>query len=363
MRNIIIVIFVFISSIITGQTKAETESGRKVLLFSDNFWCYADSVPLQRMSVEKIKELEVPMSFNKDEIVYYIGFTLSYNTHFKQANWVAYELTKEEINGNAERDNIFKVDPRFKNRSANNSDYSKSGYDRGHLAPAGDMKWNDQAMSESFFYTNISPQVPQFNRGNWKKLEEYVRAWADELNSIYVVTGPILKDKQKRIGRNKVTVPDFFYKVILSYNQGDVRGIGFVMPNANDMSDISYHAVTIDSVENLTGLDFFYLLPDDQESLIENQIDLAKWFGKAKQSQDKLAESVQCKGVTKQGTRCKNKTYNTNGFCHLHQSQAGSISNDKSTASKSSTPTILTGPRGGKYYINSNGKKVYIKRK
>ena len=115
----------------------------------------------------KIPNLELPKPKENEQIINHFAYTLSYNELFEQANWVAYELTDIETISHFERTNKFIVDDLVKTGSASNDDYKKSGYDRGHLAPAGDMGWSEQAMKESFYYSNMSPQNPSFNRGIW----------------------------------------------------------------------------------------------------------------------------------------------------------------------------------------------------
>jgi len=141
---------------------------------------------------QRIPHLELPAITPADVIVNHFAYTLSYNEKHEQAKWVAYELTAEETQKGVTRTNDFRSDNAVKTGSVTNADYQGSGYDRGHMAPAADMSWSVQSMEESFFYSNMSPQVPGFNRGIWKKLEERVRQWAVENKDIYVVTGPVL---------------------------------------------------------------------------------------------------------------------------------------------------------------------------
>jgi endonuclease G len=230
-------------------------------------------------------------------------------------------LTSEETNSTIKRSNKFIIDPLVKTGSADNSDYAGSGYDKGHLAPAGDMGWSATSMKESFYYSNMSPQVPSFNRGVWKRVEELVRAWANEYKSVYIVTGPVLTNGLPTIGHDKVSVPKYFYKVILEYNASGTKGIGFVIPNAASQESLQRYAVSIDSVEKITGIDFFPLLPDKQEKAIESNLNVNEWTWKSFKStakKEKLSASVQCSGITKKGTRCKNRTTNASGRCYLH---------------------------------------------
>jgi len=177
----------------------------------------------------------------------------------------------------AERSDNFRIDPEIPTGSATPDDYKRSGYDRGHLLPAADMSWSPEAMSLTFLMSNMSPQEPSFNRGIWKKLEARVREWAVEDGLIYVVTGPVLEDGLPEIGTDRVSVPRYFYKVILDYQEPDIKGIGFVMANQKSKLDIYHYAVSIDSVEKLTRLDFFPALPDEFEETIESTVNLSLW--------------------------------------------------------------------------------------
>ena len=155
------------------------------------------------------QEILLPEINPNDIIVKHYAYTLNYNEEHEQAEWVAYILTKDRVYGTVKRTNNFRPDPKVKTGSATLADYKGSGYDRGHLAPAADMKWSATAMSESFYMSNMSPQRPGFNRGIWKRLEQLVRTWAVEYEEIHVVTGPVLKGSFKSIGPNQVSVPEY----------------------------------------------------------------------------------------------------------------------------------------------------------
>ena len=218
-----------------------------------------------------------PKPIPGEQLVNHLGYSLSYNEHHEQANWVFYELTDNEVLGSVKRKDQFRSDPNVKTGSASLSDYKGSGFDRGHLVPAADMKWSAKSMSESFFMSNMSPQTPSFNRGIWKKLESKVREWAKENKSIYIVTGGVLKGSLNTIGKNKVSVPKYYYKVILDYKKPEIKGIGFILPNVKGNKSIDSYKVSIDEVEKFTGIDFFYLLPDSIEEKIESSKDFYKW--------------------------------------------------------------------------------------
>ncbi len=207
----------------------------------------------------------------------YKGFTVGFNPEMHIPNWVAWELTKEETYGTAPRYNFFSGDPDVKG-SAEKWDYNYSGYDRGHMAPAGDMKWDEEVMRNTFYMTNICPQAKSLNTGTWKKLEEKCREWARSTGSLIIICGPVLTDDiTEFIGDNKVAVPERFFKVILSPGSKPMRGIGFVMPNGSVPGGLQNAAMSIDEVEAITGHDFFSALPDSIESAVESQKDFHYW--------------------------------------------------------------------------------------
>lgn len=213
-----------------------------------------------------------------EQIISRKGYTVSYNSDFCNPNWVAYVLERNEVNApKTKRSDKFIKDPSVNFSQGGNEDYRRSGYDRGHLAPAADMSWSPKTMSESFYFSNMSPQKPAFNRGVWKELEELVRKWADKESLLLVATGPVLKKDLKRIGPNRVAVPEYFYKVIIDPVGPEKKGIGFVISNEASKKKPRSFAVTIDSVERLTGINFFEAMPDQLEETLEEQLDLSAW--------------------------------------------------------------------------------------
>lgn len=282
------------------------------------------------------KHLELPASFGKDDqIVRHKGYTLSYNEKYEQANWVAYELTREETDKSFERTNKFLSDPLVHTGSATDADYAGSGYDRGHLAPAADMGWSQETMYESFYFSNMSPQTPSFNRGIWKHLEEMVRDWAIEYDTLYIATGPVFEGEMPVIGPNKVAVPPFYYKVILTKSNGHFQSIGFILPNEASSAALSDFAVSVDSIEHKTRLNFFAGMDDDTEEKTEHNLCIPCWSWKKNHSTHSTkqhitapvksdehpisVESVQCHGITQKGTRCKKMTKDKSGYCTIHQ--------------------------------------------
>lgn len=212
-----------------------------------------------------------------DQKVIYPGMDISFNPAQHQPNWVAWQLTTAETDGAVKRENKFYCDESVEG-CAEPYDYNYSGYDRGHMAPAGDMKWSQEAMHSSFSMANISPQAKSLNTGAWKNLEEKCRVWAKADSAIYIVCGPILTDKPiDHIGDSRVPVPARFFKVILSLANNNPRGIGFIMPNDRVPGGMQAAAVSIDEVERVTGHDFFAALPDSIENIVEAQNDFHYW--------------------------------------------------------------------------------------
>lgn len=221
--------------------------------------------------------LQEPRHNGHQIYIRHFAYSLVFNPRHKQADWVAYKLSSYQLQKNFKRTNRFVVDTMVPVGTATNADYYKSGYDKGHLAPASDMTWNKQAMRESFYFSNISPQLPGFNRGIWKKLETKVRHWAMLYDSVYVCTGPVFTDSVKYIGENRIMVPTHFFKTVLVYNDTIKQAIGFIFPHCKGKNDIFGYVVTVDSVERLTDLDIYSALPNLQEDRIESSFDLEYW--------------------------------------------------------------------------------------
>ena len=213
-----------------------------------------------------------------DEVIDRRGYALGYSEELEQPLWVAYRLTADEVrNRKAGRTDDFRVDPYIATGSARPEDYAKSGFDRGHLAPAADMGWSEKTMSESFYFSNMTPQNPDFNRGAWRKLEEKVRDWAVDYGELYVVTGPVPARTGRMIGENKVAVPPACYKVIYAPKARPPRMIGFVLPNAQSSRDLREFAVPVAAVEKLTGLDFFSKLEKPRQNRLESTVKPDAW--------------------------------------------------------------------------------------
>ena len=210
------------------------------------------------------------------QIVVHQNYSLSYNEKYEQAEWVFYELKIRQNDANFKRP-YFIQDPKVQTKSADYKNYKNSGYDKGHLCPAGDMKFSKGAFEETFYTSNISPQKNDFNGGIWNRLENKTRYWASKYDGIYVVTGGILKDGLKTIGKEKVAVPEYFYKILLNENNGKYKMIAFLMPNEMSSRPLYDYVVSVDEIEKMTGIDFFPILPDAIENELEKNSDYKAW--------------------------------------------------------------------------------------
>ncbi len=271
----------------------------------------------------------LPKCTLKGQFIQHQAYELYYVDEAEQAAWVAYTLTDDHLNGPYHRSNNFETDPLVKQGSADDLDYSHSGFDRGHLAPAADFSWSRTAMEESFYYSNMTPQDPSFNRGKWKELEEQVRDWAALYEYVTVITGPVLTSASGSIGHDHVLVPKQFYKIILTSDNGQAKAIGFLMENHALHSNLTSYATSIDNIEKISGLNFFEGLSDSLENKIESTVNIQQWdfvskgqHSSSSNQKNYSHESTICKGTTKAGNPCKNHTKNANGYCQHHQSQA-----------------------------------------
>lgn len=210
-------------------------------------------------------------------IVKHNFFTLSYSEENEQAEWVAYELKKSDLTKNEFERPYFIQDKKVKTESADWRNYKNSGYDRGHLCPAGDRRMSFEAYNETFLTSNISPQDHDFNAGIWNRLEQKVRYWAAKYDGVYIVTGGVLKGDMKTIGDENVSVPNEFYKIVVDASDGNYKAIAFLMPNSASSESFYEYAVSIDEVEAKTGIDFFPQLPDSIENKLEQMLNLKAW--------------------------------------------------------------------------------------
>ena len=257
---------------------------------SDSIVCAADSLSVVHFPatlqptntpIPASADYEIPLctAGQQEQRIAHIGYQVSYNSDWHLPNWVAYQLTAEEVAGEEARSNKFLPDPLVDGDPVLTPDYTHSGFDRGHMAPAADMKWSPQAMRESFYMTNICPQNHSNNAGDWKDLEELVRDLATTYGNIYLACGPVVSDTSNTIGTiRRIVVPESFYKVLLRQKaDGSWTSIGFVMPNAAGNRPLMTYMLPVDSVENMVGVDFFPLLPDSVENAVESDYIISDW--------------------------------------------------------------------------------------
>ena len=240
---------------------------------------FSCSSRLKSSSVSPKQAMENPRISNEDIVITHLAYMLSYNSKTMLANWVAYELTTEETEGPWSRKGLrFMPDPDCHSKQADNEDYRNSGYSRGHLVPAGDMKWDSVAMAESFYFTNCIPQDKELNNGKWNQLEMKVRSLAREYGRVYVVCGPaFLKEDTLRIGHNGVAVPDACFKALLISTDKGYSSIAFLMHNGGEIRSVKECAITVDELEAIIGVDLYYNLPDGEEDSIESKVIWEDW--------------------------------------------------------------------------------------
>lgn len=237
----------------------------------------------QKQGVDEGKEVKLntneyflPTS-TTGQIVHHQGYSLSYDEPYEQAEWVAYELKKSQLSNTDFDRPYFEIDNAVKTGAANWRNYKSSGYDRGHLCPAADRNYSKAAYNETFLTSNISPQLHDFNAGIWNTLEQKVRYWARKYDGVFVVTGGVLKEGLPTIGEEHVAVPNQFYKIILDNNHGEIKIIAFLMPHKNSNKPLYKFVVPVDSIEKLTGIDFFPQLDDTIETKLEASNNYKNW--------------------------------------------------------------------------------------
>lgn len=228
--------------------------------------------------VEIVSEGEIPKentnefflpSSTTGQVVHHNGYSLSYSEAHEQAEWVAYELKKSHLSSTNHKRPYFEIDKAVKTGAASWRNYKNSGYDRGHLCPAGDRRYAKAAHDETFLTSNISPQEHKFNSGIWNRLEQKVRYWAKKYDGVFVVTGGVLKGDMKTIGKEHVAVPNQFYKILIDNNTGKTKMIAFLIPHRASDKPLYEFVVSVDAIEALTGIDFFPELEDALEHRLE----------------------------------------------------------------------------------------------
>lgn len=296
MRTVVLAFGLFWTSNVFGQGVEDRISERTDRLAAIETESKSILNELEELRMEWIREqldkLGYPKSVQEFETVKHSALTLGYSEKDEQAAWVQHIVIPEVEFANVSRTNDFRIDSLVTTGSAEETDYFLKevqpdgelkydgfGYDRGHLAPSADFRWSQKALSESYFYSNMSPQKPEFNRERWAELESWVRTYViDFQEPVYVVTGPVLKEGLEQQGGNKVSIPAQFYKIILDLTGDEHKAIAFLMPNDHCAYPVSGYVTSVDEIEKLTGLDFFSTLDDVEESQLEAMNSIDSWI-------------------------------------------------------------------------------------
>ncbi len=247
------------------------------------FWLFENfytpstySNPKNNKSTSKI-EIDLVPSSSKNAIVEHDYFMLSYLESFEQAEWVMYKLKKKHLTYDDRKRPYFIEDPKVKSKSADWRNYKNSGYDRGHLCPAGDRRFSEYAYNETFYTSNISPQKKDFNAGVWNRLEQQVRQWCKRYGDLYIITGGVLEDGLEEIGEEDVDVPNFFYKIVFRKKQDKIEALAFLFPHKESKKSLPSFLVPIDVLEAKTGIDFFKNQNKKYQQKIESVVSTYGW--------------------------------------------------------------------------------------
>tara|TARA_B100000959_G_scaffold217607_1_gene229552 strand:- start:399 stop:1175 length:777 start_codon:yes stop_codon:yes gene_type:complete len=241
------------------------------------FLSFQKNIPPEVSPVNSLVYSLFPVSSDNCELISYNYYSLCYNEKHEQAAWVYYILSDSMIVGLAERKNYFSSDTLVSTKTATYNAYKKSGFDRGHLLPAADMKWDQKAMDETFYMSNISPQNPYFNRsGLWRKSESKVRSWVKNKGSLHVFVGGVLSDGLTKLPEQNISIPVYFYKIL--FDESNSSSVAFLLENKRVDGELINFVVSVDSIETLTKIDFFSSLPDSLENSIEKTTELKGWF-------------------------------------------------------------------------------------
>lgn len=266
-----------------GSRKNKTIYTVLLLICVIGFWLFENFYTPDTYSAPKEEGLrtDIPTYFLPSSTTGYLvehsHFKLSYSEPHEQAEWVAYILKSSHLTYNDRVRPYFIEDPYVKTKSADWRNYKGSGYDRGHLCPAGDRRFSKWAYNETFYTSNISPQDKSFNAGVWQRLERQVRQWAKKHKTLFIVTGGVLENGLDEIGEEDVDVPKYFYKIVARGNENKINVIAFLMLGRESSKPLQQFTVSVDRIEKMTGIDFFHELPDTVEEKIESGINADDW--------------------------------------------------------------------------------------
>lgn len=286
-NNYLLLIFCFLLiNAVRSQSLEETIEREEQLIEELNTAKKTTLKKLEELKLKKIQQdlikVGLPQGDHGVQVVQHKAMVLGYDEKHEQARWVMHMVLPDIEEGNTSRTNDFRIDSLVTTCTAVKADYWYSGYDRGHLAPSADFRWSPIALSESYFYSNMSPQLPELNREKWAELENAVRDYVlNHKEPVYVITGPVLHDSlpsMKNEGReNEVSIPDMYYKVIIDITGEEKRGVAFLIPNGNCTYPIMSYATSIDVIERRTGLDFFSKIPEEVKSEVKEKYIEKDW--------------------------------------------------------------------------------------
>jgi len=247
------------------------------------FWVFENfytpdlySVPANEILTSKVPDKILPAS-TSGEIVIHSNYTLSYNERYEQAEWVAYVLNRSHLTYDDRERPDYIEDPKISTKSADWRNYKGSGYDRGHLCPAGDRRFSDYAYNETFYTSNITPQKNDFNSGIWNELEMRIRKWAKQYDGLYIITGGVLEEGLSTIGEEDVAVPEWYYKIVVKEDGKDIKALAFLIPHQDTKEPLAKFLVTVDDLEEISGIDFFSKMDEDTESRLEQSLNSNYW--------------------------------------------------------------------------------------
>jgi len=242
----------------------------------DNFYTPATYSNSDNSGIDLVESDFFPSS-TTGEVVKHNYYTLSYSEAHEQAEWVAYTIKKEHLTYDDRKRPYFIEDPKVSTKSADWRNYRGSGYDRGHLLPAGDRRFTEQAYNETFYTSNISPQDKYFNAGIWNRLEQKVRYWCKTYGDLLVVTGGVLENNLIEIGDEDVDVPRSFYKIVMRGYGEETQVLAFLIPAEESQEPLEKFLVPIDAIEKKTGIDFFEKQPEAWQSKLESRVNAKDW--------------------------------------------------------------------------------------
>ncbi|WP_054558677.1 DNA/RNA non-specific endonuclease [Croceitalea dokdonensis] len=242
----------------------------------ENFYTPAPYSPDKSSGQLPFKSGLLPAS-TTNAVVMHEYYMLSYSEEHEQAEWLAYELKKEQLTLDDRKRPYFIEDPKVRSKSADWRNYKGSGFDRGHLCPAGDRRFSKLAYNETFYTSNIAPQDRDFNAGLWNRLEMKVRSWCKQHGHLYVITGGILEDGLQEIGEEDVDVPNYFYKIVCRFDGKRPKALAFIMPNREFGKPLEGFLVSVDELEKRTGIDFFYQQSQEWQQTVESKVRTNGW--------------------------------------------------------------------------------------